>query len=130
MIRNNFSKSLALFDFADPSLVTGSGRRPRCPSQALYLLNSPFVIRKAEAAADRLLAEADGACDCEQIRRAYLAGLRPAPNGAGRIDGRGVPGDACPVTERRSGEGRHARKAAWAAFYQALFASADFLYRS
>ena len=54
VVRDQLPESLALFDFADPSLVTGERATTSGPSQALYLMNSPFVIRQAEAAADRL----------------------------------------------------------------------------
>ena len=49
VIRDQVLESLALFDFADPSLVTGERATTTGPAQALYLMNSPFVIRQAEA---------------------------------------------------------------------------------
>ena len=39
------------------------------PAQSLYLMNSPFVLRAAEAAAERVLSSASG--DEERIRNAY-----------------------------------------------------------
>ena len=56
VVRDQVLESLALFDFADPSLVTGERATTTGPAQALYFMNSPFVIRQAEAAADRLRA--------------------------------------------------------------------------
>ena len=56
VVRDRVLESLALFDFADPSLVTGERATTTGPAQALYFLNGPFVIRQAEALADRVLA--------------------------------------------------------------------------
>ena len=72
VMRNNFLESLALFDFPDPSLIVAERATTTVPSQGLYLLNSPFVIRNAELAATQLLADSDVDCDCERIRAAYL----------------------------------------------------------
>ena len=54
VVRDQVLESLALFDFADPSLVTGERATTSGPAQALYFMNSPFVIRQAEALADRV----------------------------------------------------------------------------
>ncbi len=76
VVRDQVLESLALFDFADPSLVTGERATTTVPAQALYLMNSPFVIRQAEALAERLRAIEGGRC--RQVERAYrLAFARP-----------------------------------------------------
>ena len=56
VVRDRVLESLALFDFADPSLVTGERATTTGPAQALYFLNGPLVIRQAEALADRVRA--------------------------------------------------------------------------
>ena len=53
VVRDQVLESLALFDFADPSLVTGERAMTTGPAQALYFMNGPFVIRQAEALAER-----------------------------------------------------------------------------
>ena len=53
-IRDRLPEVLDLFDFADPSLVTGRRETTNVPVQALYLLNSPFVQKRAAAFASRL----------------------------------------------------------------------------
>ena len=57
VFRNALPDIFELFDFADPSVVTG--RRPETISapQALYMMNHPFVHRQANLTADRLLRE-------------------------------------------------------------------------
>src|SRR4029079_19678371 len=55
IIRDNLPEALALFDAPDPSLTAADRPTTTFPSQGLFLLNNPFVIRSAEAAADKLL---------------------------------------------------------------------------
>jgi hypothetical protein len=57
IVRDQVPEALAVFDFAEPSLVIGDREETTVPSQALYLLNSASVQRLAEALADRLLAK-------------------------------------------------------------------------
>ena len=52
------SKMLELFNFPDPSVTRGRRDSTNVPSQALGLLNHPFVHQQAEVHAKRLLAEA------------------------------------------------------------------------
>jgi len=125
VVRDQLPESLALFDFADPSLITGERSTTSGPTQALYLMNSPFVIRQAEAAANRLRGE--NSDDNARIEAAYLRFLARSPTEPERSRAREflanfVTGDAT----RKTGGDRHA--AAWTAFCQALFASAEFRY--
>ena len=70
VIRNRLPDALDLFDFAEPSLVTGDRETTNVPTQALFLMNGTFVRDQAEALADRLLREAAGTQ--ETVRRAFL----------------------------------------------------------
>jgi hypothetical protein len=45
--RNNLATELAVFDAANPDLVSGSRAQTNVPTQALYLLNSEFVYEQA-----------------------------------------------------------------------------------
>ena len=56
----------ATFDFADPSLVVGDRDPTTVPTQALYLLNSPFVGELAAATVDRVSGETTD--DAERVR--------------------------------------------------------------
>ena len=51
---------LKLFDFAEPSLVTGRRDTTNVPSQALYLMNSDFIRARAEGLATRFASETEG----------------------------------------------------------------------
>jgi hypothetical protein len=78
VIRDRLPDVLDLFDFAEPSLVTGDRETTNVPVQALYLMNSPFVQTRATGLADRLLREA--ASDEERIRRAFVLCLSRPPD--------------------------------------------------
>ncbi|WP_406701150.1 DUF1549 domain-containing protein [Singulisphaera sp. Ch08] len=128
VIRNHFLESLALFDFADPSLVVAERATTTVPAQGLYLLNSPFVIRQAEALADRLIRDVDN--DGDRINEAYLRtfGRPPTDKEKGAAQAF-LEGESRGEAARRTASSTPGR-AGWAAFCQALFASAEFLYRS
>ena len=69
---------LSIFDFPDPNLHSEKRNETTTPLQKLFLLNSPFMIRQADALADRLARETGGAPDEVRIRRAYeLVYARP-----------------------------------------------------
>ncbi|MEC8824223.1 MAG: DUF1553 domain-containing protein, partial [Verrucomicrobiota bacterium] len=55
IVRGVIPESLALFDFADPSLIAGKRDVTTVPSQALYMMNSEFVLKSASAMADHLV---------------------------------------------------------------------------
>ncbi|MDF1741590.1 MAG: PSD1 and planctomycete cytochrome C domain-containing protein [Verrucomicrobiales bacterium] len=57
IVRGLVPESLSLFDFSDPSLLSGKREVTTVPSQALYLMNSDFAIRSAAAMADYLAGE-------------------------------------------------------------------------
>lgn len=70
VLRDRLPDVLDLFDFAEPSLVTGARETTNVPVQALYLMNSPFVQARAESLARRLQSEADSRAD--RVRRSFL----------------------------------------------------------
>jgi cytochrome c553 len=55
IVRGLVPESLGLFDFADPSLLSGKREITTVPSQALYMMNSEFVIGNSEAMARHLV---------------------------------------------------------------------------
>ena len=58
VIRDRLPDVLELFDFASSSFVTGAREKTNVPTQALYLMNSPFVQDRAAALANRVRKEA------------------------------------------------------------------------
>jgi hypothetical protein len=117
VIRDQVLESLALFDFADPSLVTGERAATTGPAQALYFMNSPFVIRQAEGLAERLRAVDGG--DARKVERAYRLAFTRPPTDEER--------DRAVAFVRAFAVSRSVADA-WSAFCQALFAGAEFRY--
>jgi len=69
VVRDHLPDVLEQFDLANPSLVTGDRSTTNVPTQALYLLNGPFVQEQAKAMAQRLMEHsAEGS---EQIDMAF-----------------------------------------------------------
>jgi hypothetical protein len=117
VLRNSLPPLLEAFDFADPSLVVGERNTSTVATQALFLMNDPFVREQVQAAAKRLLADED-VVDSERIEMAFrrTLGRYPAPNE------RAIAGKAIDAAGKSD-------EAAWAEFFHALFASVDFRYR-
>jgi hypothetical protein len=112
--RNALPEMLEVFDAADPSTVTGNRNSGTVAPQALYMMNSPFVLDQSRHAATRLLGEKH-ADDEARITRAYRLAL-----------GRG-PTDGERAIAKRYLKGKN-EKDAWTALFHALFASAEFRY--
>ena len=126
--RNSMLPLFEVFDFANPNLVTGDRNTSTLPTQALFLMNDPEVIRASTKMADRLLAMSK-IDDVERVRIAYLSTIGRKP----------TPAEIQAVEEylRQEISGSHGgpdlsgdkiRQEAWARFCHALFASLDFRY--
>jgi hypothetical protein len=115
VFRNSLPELFEVFDFADPSMVTGKRTTSTVAPQALFMLNNPFPIEQAKHAAARLLAEGPSN-DNARIAYVYRLALGREPTNREReIAARFVQ------RSPNASEG-------WAALCQALFASADFRY--
>ncbi len=112
VLRDRLPDVLDLFDFAEPSLVTGDRETTNVPVQALYLMNGPFVQARAKTLAQRLMRDTP---DNEQrIHHAFLLCLsRPPDAEEAKIAAEFL---AAKVEPEKS----------LAAFCQSLFATAEF----
>jgi hypothetical protein len=72
LLRGLIPKALEAFDPADATLVTGRRDATTVPTQALFLLNSPFVRKHALALAESVLREPD---DAARVQTAYRRAL-------------------------------------------------------
>ena len=79
IVRNLLPEFLRAFDFAEPSMIVGRRQETTVPSQALFLLNSPFVIKQASAMAKNLLAEGKSAPET-LVEKAYERTLSRPPS--------------------------------------------------
>jgi hypothetical protein len=113
--RNKRLELFEVFDFGDVNAPMGQRNTSTVAPQALYLLNHPFVVEQARAAAERLLA-APGS-DEERIAMAFRRTLGRAPTPAEMEKCRKfvmtTPGPSAEV---------------WAEMQQTLFGCLDFRY--
>jgi Protein of unknown function (DUF1553) len=100
LVRGNVPEMLRLFDQADPNLIVPQRDVTGTPPQALYLMNSTFMLENAEQLATRLFAERS---DPERIDLLYRLTLSRAATAAERERILGFVGmprddDATPLT--------------------------------
>jgi hypothetical protein len=119
VLRNSLPPLLEAFDFADPSLVVGERNTSTVATQALFLLNDPFVRDQSHAAAKQVLAEMLPG-DPERVELAFRRALGRTPTAEERE-----------IALRTIGRGDSIedRELAWTELFHALFASVDFRYR-
>ncbi|MBM3979425.1 MAG: DUF1549 domain-containing protein [Planctomycetes bacterium] len=127
VVRDNLPEALALFDAADPALITSDRPRTTVPAQGLFLMNSAFVLRAADAAADVLLKGT--ATEGERVRAAFLRFYgRPPTDKEQTGSAAFLKAYRAQLATDRVPAAQHERES-WSAFCQALFASAEFQYR-
>ncbi|MBM3753245.1 MAG: DUF1549 domain-containing protein [Acidobacteria bacterium] len=119
VVRNQPNRFFETFDFPEPSEPKGKRDVTTVAPQALFLMNSPFVAGHAKVAAERLLR--NYTADKDRVTRAYREVYGRAPS-AKEID------QSLTYVQTVKAEGQEVD--AWAKFYQALFASAEFRYRT
>lgn len=74
LVRGVVPRSLEVFDFAEQGMVTGHRDATTVPTQALYLLNDPFVRQQALTLAEKLLLSNE-LNDYDRVHRAYRLAL-------------------------------------------------------
>ena len=117
VVRNLPLESLTLFDMTPGSIVTGQRPQTTVPAQSLYLLNSPYVLKAAEFAAQRLLTDRPKS-EPHRVKLAYE-----------RIFNR-PPTDAEVEAALKFVKTKPDTAEGWAALCQSLWASHEFLARS
>jgi Protein of unknown function (DUF1553)/Protein of unknown function (DUF1549)/Planctomycete cytochrome C len=127
LLRGLTPRALEVFDFAEQGMVTGSRDTTTVATQALYLLNDPFVRQQSQTLAELLLQQKD-LDDAGRITLAFRRTLgRPATM---QEVGRMKQYLASYEAEARKQKDLPAspQTAAWASLCQALLASAEFRY--
>ena len=114
VFRNALPDLFEVFDFPDPSMTTGRRDVSTVAPQALFLLNSPFVTDRADAAARSLLAGDD------PLTVAYLRCFGRPPGGAER--------ELATAFLARQSDAGVAAPSAWSQLMHALLAAPDFRY--
>jgi hypothetical protein len=106
VFRNALPEIFEAFDFATPTMVVGQRNTSTVPTQALFLLNHPFVHDQSMAAAERLTRERD------PVTQAYWLTLGRAPT----------------AKERKLASEYVAQPSGLTDLFHALFASVEFRY--
>jgi len=120
--RGLLPRSLAVFDFAEPSMVVPIREVSSTAEQALFMLNNDFVMQQGEAIARRLLtAEAKPA---ERVKELFMITLGRQPSADELQSSIGFVNDA---SEMIKGSSRAERQfAGWSQLCQAMLATAEF----
>ena len=125
VLRGVVPEMLAVFDLADPNNVVGQREVTTVATQALYMMNSPFVMQRSAEAASRVL-QSD---DADELARADLAYqlilARPASDTERNRAVAFVQEYRQSLADAKADQ---SQLDAWTALCQTLFASAEFRY--
>ncbi len=127
IVRGLVPESLGLFDFSDPSLISGKREITTVPSQALYMMNSEFVLTIAESMVTDLYTNQQLRGPELGIEAFYRCYSRPPTEGEGKETMKFIQ----TFIEATKGSGMstdQARLLALTTFCQSLIASAEFRY--
>jgi len=125
VVRNAVPESLRVFDFAEPSILVGDRMVTTVPTQALFMMNSTFVIDQSKNLAQRLMQQDEPRAN--QIVAAYRAVVTRSPSDEELERGtRFVDSTTQKLMDNNKNES-DAEQLALAAFCQALYASGEFM---
>ena len=110
---------LNLFDFPDPNTATGARDVTTVPTQALFLMSSPFLLEQSKYAAQAVLERESS--DAERVHSFLLRAL-------GRPAGPRETDAALEFLQQMEAE--MTREEAWARWCHAVLVSNEFLFRS
>jgi hypothetical protein len=119
---------LSIFDFPHPSEMVGARPETTVATQALFLMNSPFVKKQAAKLAERLFAEEDRDEQARTVRLYQLTVSRPPADEQIRESQLFL--DGCEADFAHSPTpAANPRREAWIQLCHAMLASNDFLFR-
>ena len=131
VLRNSLPQLFKVFDFANPSMVTGRREHSATTPQALFLMNNPWVAQQADHAARRLLAS-ENLDDQQRIRLAVASTLgRPPTYSESKtmlVFIRSRNDDKTDIGNGDTADKNARRQQQWSQLIQTLFASIDFRY--
>jgi hypothetical protein len=126
MLRNAMPPELTPFNLPDATTVIGQRDDATLATQALYLLNNPFVVEQSQRFAQRLLAHPGN--EETRLHHAYLSAHSRPPTPGELQQARDFLREAdVSLVSTEPNETRR-QQAAWAALCQALLASNELRY--
>jgi hypothetical protein len=124
VIRNDTPDLFQIFDFADPHVITGKRHTTTAPTQALFMMNSPFMLVQSRQWAEALIA-ATPPNDAQRVASAYIQAFgRPATAEEVERALRFIAKYQAAL-ETREPEMEKRRFMAWQSFCHALLASTE-----
>ena len=126
VLRGQVPEMLQVFDGADPSLIMAKRDVTTVPTQALFLMNNPVVMKQSEQLAKRVL-EPKGLNPSVRIDMAYRIVLGRLPTDREKSDITRYLGEYRQALESANFQG-NVNLASWASVCQTLFASGEFRY--
>lgn len=125
IVRGSVPAALAVFDFPAPEMLVGNRPVTTVPAQALFMMNSPFVLAQAQATAERILKET-GKTDEEKVSQLYLACMGREANKSEQAEAlKYIQTMANSKSDKKSSKA-DLNLQAWASYCQILFASTEF----
>lgn len=127
IVRGGLPEILSLFDFPEASIVGGVRNVTTVPTQALFMMNNPLVMKCAKQLAQRLSDHHDD--PRQRVRQAYRLTLSRSANEAEIDAALDFVRDAeRSLMNQQDRDASDATLIAWAGFCQTLFASTEFRY--
>ncbi len=126
-LRNNLDDLFLVFDFPDPHAPSGKRHITSAATQALYVMNSPFVIDQSKAWAQRLTAISNSD-ENARLRQAFIEAFAREPSKTELLRSSGFLKEFSEAATQKELDPSARKQLAWQAFCQALIASAEFRY--
>lgn len=127
IVRNAMPEVLQLFDAPDASLVVGVRDVTTVPLQSLFLMNSDFLVQQSKHFAERLLAVGDLG-ESARVAMAFRIAMNREPTPKESAESSDFLKRSESAIESVEKNKEQIRVRTWAAFCQALLASAEFRY--
>jgi hypothetical protein len=118
---------LQVFDFPEPSNISGQRDVTTVATQALYVMNNDFVIEQARHFADRVVKESPSD-DAARLDRAYRLALGRKPSADEQKESLQFVKQMYDSLRSDGRTDSNATSKSWTALCQALLASAEFRY--
>ncbi|QDU49198.1 DUF1553 domain-containing protein [Gimesia panareensis] len=125
IVRGSVPSALTVFDFPAPEMLVGNRSVTTVPAQALFMMNSPFVISQAEVTAERILKD-EKQSDRERVSQLYLTCLGREANDKEQAEALQYIDTLFGLHLKENDDKTRARQKAWASYCQILFASTEF----
>lgn len=130
VVRNAMYKMFAGFDYGDAADSVGRRSSTVVPSQALLMMNSPFVLEQARGFGDRILGE-EGLEEDGRIEHAFLLAYGRPPSAQESEEASAflsAMADQAPAEPPLPGDDANAERFAWARLSHVMMSASEFIY--